>query len=45
MPPVLGKLIVIGVLACVVALAVRSVWKSHRSKSCDGDCCKCRGCH
>ncbi len=45
MPPALGKTIVTVALLAVVTLAVRSVWKSHRSKNCDGDCCKCRGCH
>ena len=46
MPPILGNIIVIAVLAAVVALAVRSLWKSHKSGGdCNGDCGNCRGCH
>ena len=43
---ILGNLIVIVVLAVVVALAVRSLWKSHKSGGhCTGDCGSCGGCH
>ena len=46
MPGSLGPVIVIVVLAAVVALAVRSLWKSHRSGGgCRGDCARCGGCH
>ena len=31
MSPILGHIIVIAVLAVVVVLAVRSLWKSHKS--------------
>ncbi|MEH2939999.1 FeoB-associated Cys-rich membrane protein [Lawsonibacter sp. JLR.KK007] len=44
MPP--GEFVVILVLACVVGLAVRSLWKSRRAGgSCNGDCSQCSGCH
>ena len=40
MPAVFGNLIVILVLAVLVALSIRSLWKSHKSGgSCGGDCC------
>ena len=46
MPPILGNIIVIAVLAVAVALAVRSLWKSHKSGGgCNGDCGNCRCCH
>ena len=46
MPAVLGNIIVIVALAAVVILAVRSLWRSHKSGgSCNGDCGNCRGCH
>lgn len=47
MPPILGKLIVIAVLATVVALAICSLWKSHKAGGpCTGDCASCGGyCH
>ena len=38
----LGEIVVLLVLAGVVVLAVRSLWKSHKS---GGDCGNCRGCH
>lgn len=42
MPPILGHIIVIAVLAAVVVLAVRSLWKSHKSGGgCSGDCAHC----
>ena len=41
-----GNIIVIAVLAAAVALAVRSLWRSHRSGGgCNGDCGNCKGCH
>lgn len=46
MPSILGNLIVILVLAAVVVLAVRSLWKSHKAGGhCNGDCASCGGCH
>lgn len=46
MSTVWGNLIVIAVLLAVVALAVRSLWKSRRSGGhCDGNCGNCHGCH
>lgn len=45
MPPILGNIIVIAVLAVAVALAVRSLWKSHKHGGCSGDCAHCKGCH
>lgn len=45
MSPVLGNLIVIAVLAGVVALVVRSLWKSRKNGChCSGDCCSCGCC-
>ncbi|MCI9171382.1 MAG: FeoB-associated Cys-rich membrane protein [Lawsonibacter sp.] len=42
----LGEIVVLLVLAGVVALAVRSLWKSRKSGGgCNGDCGNCRGCH
>ena len=46
MPPIVGYIIVTAVLVAVVALAVRSLWKSHKSGGgCSGDCAHCKGCH
>lgn len=46
MPSILGNAIVIVVLVVVVALAIRSLWKSHKSGGhCSGDCSTCGGCH
>lgn len=46
MPPIVGNIIVIAVLAAVVALAIRSLWKSHRNGGgCSGDCASCGRCH
>lgn len=45
MSGVIGNAIVILVLAVVVALAVRSLWKDHKSGGqCTGDCSSCGGC-
>ncbi|MEY8402061.1 FeoB-associated Cys-rich membrane protein [uncultured Oscillibacter sp.] len=42
----LGEIVVLLVLAGVVALAVRSLWKSRKSGGgCNGDCGNCKGCH
>lgn len=41
----LGNVIVLAVLSIVVALAARSVWKSHKEGGhCGGDCGSCGGC-
>lgn len=41
-----GEIIVLLILAGVVALAVRSLWKSRKSGGgCNGDCGNCRCCH
>ena len=46
MPGTLGHMIVLAVLAVAVALAVRSVWKSHKAGGhCSGDCGSCGSCH
>lgn len=45
MPPILGNLIVLLVLAIVVALAIRSLWRSHKQGGhCNGGCACCGGC-
>lgn len=45
MPDSLGYILVIAVLVVIVALAVRSIWKSHRNGGgCTGDCSSCGGC-
>ena len=42
----LGEIVVLLVLAGVVALAVRSLWKSRKSGGgCNGDCGNCHSCH
>ncbi len=44
----MGELIVIAALVGLVALAVRSMWRDHKSGkscSCGGDCSHCKGCH
>ena len=44
MPSILGNLIVVAVLAVIVVLAVRSLWKSHKAGGhCSGDCGSCHG--
>ena len=46
MPGVLGNAIVGLILAAVVGLAIRSLWRSHKSGgSCSGDCSNCKHCH
>ena len=45
MSGILGNVIVLAVLFTVVALAVRSLWKSRKSGGhCGGDCSACGGC-
>lgn len=42
----MGTIIVLGALAVIVVLAVRSVWKSRKSGChCDGNCGSCKSCH
>lgn len=46
MPGTLANIIVLLVLAAVVALAIRSLWKNHqKGGQCTGDCSRCTGCH
>lgn len=46
MPVSLGEVVVIVVLAGIVGLAIRSLWKSHKQGGhCGGDCSRCQGCH
>jgi hypothetical protein len=46
MPGFLGNVIVGLILAAVVGLAIRSLWRSHKSGgSCSGDCSNCKHCH
>jgi hypothetical protein len=41
-----GNLIVLAVVAIAVALAIRSLWKTHKNGGgCNGDCSQCGGCH
>ncbi len=45
MPAYLGEWIVGLVLAAVVLLAVRSLWRAHKSGGhCSGNCAGCTGC-
>ncbi len=44
MPAILGNLIVLLVLAAVVALAVRSLWRGRKRGGCNGVCASCGGC-
>ena len=46
MPDILGTILVLTVLAAVVFLAARSLWKTHKQGGhCTGNCGACRGCH
>lgn len=46
MPGMFGYVIVTAVLTIVVALAIRSLWRDHKSGGhCNGDCSKCGSCH
>ncbi|NBI68601.1 FeoB-associated Cys-rich membrane protein [Pseudoflavonifractor sp. 60] len=41
-----GDLVVVLVLAGLVGLAVRSLWKKHKADGCcNGDCSQCSSCH
>nr|WP_326126052.1 FeoB-associated Cys-rich membrane protein [uncultured Oscillibacter sp.] len=45
MNALIGNGVVLLVLAAAVGLAVRSLWRSHRSGGhCSGDCGSCGGC-
>lgn len=45
MNALIGNGVVLLVLAAAVGLAVRSLWRSHRSGGhCNGDCGSCGGC-
>ena len=41
MPPLAGNLIVIVILAVIVGLAIRSIYRSHKTGGCG---CGCEGC-
>lgn len=43
----MGTFIVLAILVAVVGLAIRSIWKKHRSHTgCSGNCANCGGgCH
>ena len=42
----LGEIVVLLVLAGIVGLAVRSLWKSRKTNGhCTGNCTICGGCH
>lgn len=43
----MGQFVVIAALVAAVALAVRSLWREHKSgrSACGGDCSHCKGCH
>ncbi|MCI8808650.1 MAG: FeoB-associated Cys-rich membrane protein [Oscillibacter sp.] len=43
MNPLFGNVIVLIVLAALVGLSVRSLWK-NRGHACDGDCSHCGHC-
>lgn len=46
MNALIGNGIVLLALAAVVGLAIRSLWRSHKSGGpCNGDCGSCGGCH
>lgn len=46
MPDILITVLVLVALVLVAALAIRSMWKSHKSGGCcGGDCSACGGCH
>lgn len=45
MPPIVGNLIVIAILAVIVGLAIRSLWKNHKNGGgCGGGCEGCSSC-
>ena len=45
MSGILGNLIVVLILAVIVVLCVRSLWRSHtRGGGCNGDCANCGSC-
>lgn len=39
-----GDLFVIGILAAIVVLCIRSVYKSRKTGGCCGNCSKCKSC-
>ena len=46
MSAIFGQILVSAVLLGVVALAVRSLWRSHKSGGhCTGNCGSCKHCH
>lgn len=46
MPAIFGEILVGAVLLAVVALAIRSLWRTHKSGGhCSGNCGSCKYCH
>ncbi len=46
MPAIFGEILVGAVLLAVVALAIRSLWRTHKSGGhCSGNCGSCKHCH
>lgn len=43
MPVIIGNLIVVLIVAGIVFLAVRAIWKNHKAGGCGGDCANCGG--
>lgn len=39
----MGNLIVIAILAVVIGLCIRSMWRSHKNGGCSGNCGSCGG--
>ena len=45
MPAIFGEILVGAVLLAVVALAIRSLWRTHKSGGhCSGNCGSCKHC-
>ncbi len=40
-----GDIIVLAILLFVVAMSVRSLYKSKKKGGCCGNCSQCKGCH
>ncbi len=43
MPPILSNIIVILILAVIIFLAVRSIWRNRRKGGCGYGCAGCTG--
>ena len=44
MPVVLGNAIAILMVAALVAVCAREIWKGHKKGGCGGSCAGCSGC-